>query len=129
MAPSNDLAAVVGVPSTVACGPPTMDVPSAGVATSTHESAGVTNVYPLEVLTMALELGPEEPIPDCPPKATLIVIRPFVVLVNVSSQRPQFSPRLMKIDREIVTPPMSTDFVVLNRSMPSKWRPKPRMTS
>ena len=46
---------------------------SSGVATSTHESAAVTTASPLDVLTSVLELPPDAPMPDWPPKATLIV--------------------------------------------------------
>ncbi len=76
---------------TVTCGPPTSVAPASGVAASTHASAAVTMVSPLDVLTIELELAPALPIPDCPPKATLIVIGDVVVLVKLSSQRPQFA--------------------------------------
>ena len=90
----------------------------------------MTVASPLDVLTSVLELAPgDTPMPDWPPKATLIVSGAFVVLVNVSSQRPQFAPVLTYTEREMVTPPMSTDCVVLKRSTPSKSRPKPRITS
>ena len=52
-----------------------------------------------------------------------------VVLVKVSSQRPQFSFLLIYTEREILTPPRLTEFVVANRFTPSNVRPKPRMIS
>ena len=70
-------------------------MPASGVATSTHASAAVTTASPLDVLTIELDLLPDVPMPDCPPNATLIVIGDFVVLVKLSSQRPQFAPLLM----------------------------------
>ena len=78
----------LGVPITVICGPPTSVLPANGVATSTHESAGVTSASPLEVLTSARRLDAAVPMPDWPPNATLIVSGLSVVLVKLSSQRP-----------------------------------------
>ena len=96
MAPVNGLAAVFGVPITVTSGPPTSVVPASVVATSTHASAAVTTVSPLDVFTIALDLlAGDAPMPDCPPNATLIVSGECVVLVKVSSQRPQSAPLLM----------------------------------
>src|SRR5215475_5255457 len=112
IAPVKGLAGVLGVPMTVACGPPTRSVPASGVATSTHASAAVTTASPLDVLTIALDLFPAAPMPDCPPNATLIVSGAFVVLVKLSSQRPQFAPLLMMIVLKILTPPRSIDCVV-----------------
>jgi hypothetical protein len=57
------------------------------VATSTHESAGVTSVSPLEVLTTAVDTA-AVPMPDRPPKATVIVNVLPLVLVKLSIQRP-----------------------------------------
>src|SRR4051812_18298694 len=112
---------------TVACGPPTGVVPASGVAASTHESAAVTVASPLDVLTIVLALPGAAPvgvpIPDWPPNAALIVIGELVVFVKLSSQRPQFAPLLMKTEREIVTPPRSSDCVVVKRLVPSNVRP------
>ena len=119
----NGAAGEVGVPITVTCGPPTSVEPASGVATSTHASAAVTMASPLDVLTIELELPPALPIPDWPPKAALIVIGDFVVLVKLSSQRPQFALLLIKTEREIVTPPRSSDCVVVKRLTPSKVNP------
>src|SRR5262245_50723000 len=58
-----------------------------------------------------------------------MVMGAFVVLVKLSSQRPQFAFLLMNTVREIVTPPMSIDCVVVKRLAPSKVRPKPRRIS
>ena len=52
-----------------------------------------------------------------------------MVLVKVSSQRPQLALELMKMEREIATPPRSTDCVVMKRLTPSNVNPKPRMIS
>ena|SRR5688572_2382830 len=87
MAPRSGL----GDPMTVICGAPTRVAPEIGVPYSTHASAGVTRASPLDVVTMALELPPIVPMPDWPPNATLMVSGCFVVLVNVSSQRPQLA--------------------------------------
>jgi hypothetical protein len=99
MAPAKGDAMELGVPMTVTCGPPTSAVSASGVATSTHESAAVTTASPLDVLTIELELPGAEPVavpmPDWPPNATLIVIGDLVVLVKLSSQRPQFALLLM----------------------------------
>ena len=48
-----------GVPSTVACGPPTRVVPESGVATSAQVSLAAMVVSPDEVLTRALEFAPD----------------------------------------------------------------------
>src|SRR5262249_9984983 len=133
IAPVKGAAGELGVPSTVTCGPPTSVAPASGVATSTHESAAVTIASPLDVLTMELEFPGAVPVavpmPDWPPKATLIVVGDVVVLVQLASQRPQFALLLMNTEREIVTPPRSIDCVVVNRLTPSKVRPKPRRIS
>src|SRR2546422_9512457 len=104
--PANGAADDVGVPITVPCGPPTGVPPLRGVAVSTQSSSAVTIASPLEVLTIELALNGDvcrgsaglvsgSPYPDWPPNATSIVIRDFVLLVNVSSHRPQFAPVLM----------------------------------
>ena len=85
IAPPKGLCGVLGVPITVTCGPPTgCSIAGGGggvfggVAISTHESAAVTTVSPLDVLTSVLVslFPPEAPIPtpDWPPNATLIVM-------------------------------------------------------
>src|SRR5262249_62219974 len=98
---------------TVTCGPPTSVVPASGVATSTHASAAVTIASPLDVLTIELELPGAAPvavpIPDWPPKAALILIGDFVLLVKGSSQRPQFALLLMKADPGVTTPPRAIE--------------------
>lgn len=119
----------LGVPSTVTCRPPTSVDARRGVAYSTHASSGVTTASPLEVATIALVVAPVVPWPDCPPNATRIVTGALVVLVNVSSQRPQLALVLTYTERDTVAPPMSMDWVVRNRSTPSIVRPKPRMSS
>ena len=63
MAPLNGSARLLGVPITVICGPPTSVAPASGVATSTHESSGVTSVSPLEVLTTFVDVA-AVPMPD-----------------------------------------------------------------
>src|SRR5262249_6105250 len=131
IAPANGAAAELGVPMTVACGPPTSVVPASGVATSTHESAAVTTASPLDVLTIELEFPGAVPVavpmPDWPPNATRIVIGDLVVFVKLSSQRPQLALLLMNTDREIRTPPKSIDCVVAKRLTPSNINPNPRM--
>ena len=87
IAPLKGSAGVLGVPITVICGPPTGVAPASGVATSTHESSGVTSVSPLEVLTTVVDTA-AVPMPDWPPKATLILSVLSVVLVKLSIQRP-----------------------------------------
>jgi hypothetical protein len=60
-------------------GPPTKRVLASGVATSTHASAAVATASPLEVLTIALDLSPDAPMPDCPPNATSRIVRRDVI--------------------------------------------------
>ena len=96
IAPLKGSAGVLGVPITVTCGPPTSVAPASGVATSTHASAAVTMASPLDVLTSAL-------VDCCAGRADARLAaegdldrqRRFVVLVKLSSQRPQFALRLM----------------------------------
>src|SRR3954462_14019435 len=106
IAPANGADEDVGVPITVACGPPTGVAPLSGVAVSTQPSLSVTVASPLEVLTIELALNGDvcsrsagsvrgSPYPDWPPNATSIVFVDVVVLVNVSSHRPQFAAVLM----------------------------------
>ena len=52
IAPRKSMAGEVGLPSTVACGPPTSVAPASGVAASAHASAAVTTGSPVDVLTI-----------------------------------------------------------------------------
>ena len=86
----------VGVPMTVTCGPPT--------SVSSRErrghfdprvGGGDHRVAAGGVDDRARVVRRTRRCPDWPPNATLIVSGAFVVLVKVSSQRPQFALRLM----------------------------------